>query len=174
MRRLALILALAVPLASGPALAQDAQVQSGPFDPAADAAMALNDAFATLAVDWAASGQAQDPGRRVLAIFGANWCHDSRDLVAMLAHPRIARLIAQSYQVVLIDAGTPQTGNGHNLDLAAQYGVRDITGTPTVLVLGVDGELLNTPDNARSWRNASTRSEDEVYRFLRQWTKAKR
>lgn len=171
MKRLALALALALPLMAAPSAAQEAQAEAGPFDPNADAEAELARAFVTLAADWAASSDESDPPGRVLAIFGANWCHDSRDLVAMLERPRIAALIARHYQVVLIDVGVPQTGNGRNLDLAAQHGVPDITGTPTMLVLDATGELLNSPDDARGWRNASSRSEGEVYRFLRQWAK---
>jgi hypothetical protein len=164
-KRLALALALALPLAAVPAMAQAQQDEAGPFDEQADAGAALAQAMAT-----ARDRTSADNPQRVLAIFGANWCHDSRDLVAMLARPRVAELVARHYQVVLIDAGTPQTGNGRNLDLAVRRGVDDVTGTPTVLVLDADGNLLNSPDNARAWRNASSRSEREVFRFLRQWT----
>lgn len=170
MRRLAFALALAVPLAALPALAQEAPVADGPFDAAADGREALSVALEAARMRMSSEENPAWP-MRVLAIFGANWCHDSRDLVAMLDRPRISHLLDQHYLVVLIDAGTPQTGNGHNLDLAAQHGVPDITGTPTVLVLDADGQLLNSPDNARGWRNASSRSEGEVYRFLRQWAK---
>ncbi|MES2700711.1 MAG: thioredoxin family protein [Pseudomonadota bacterium] len=171
MKRLALAFALALPLVAIPALAQSEEAATaGPFDPQVDASTALARALATARVRMAATDDAAGP-QRVLAIFGANWCHDSRDLAAMLASPRMAELIARHYQVVLIDAGMPQTGNGLNLDLAARHGVDDVTGTPTVLVLDAHGELLNSPDNARGWRNASSRSEREVTRFLRQWVR---
>ena len=167
MKRLAMAVALAV--AAAPVAAQDPVPGIAQYDEVSDGAaalaVALNDAQARQSADPAG------PPQRVLAVFGANWCHDSRDLAAMLQRPRVAALIARHYQVVLIDAGMPQTGNGRNLDIAARHGVPDITGTPTVLVLDAQGELLNTPDNARGWRNASSRSEREVYRFLRQWAK---
>ena len=169
MKRLAAALALALPLLAQPLAAQEEQVDAGPFVEGADASVALAAAITTARARLAAEA---DRPQRVLAIFGANWCHDSRDLVAMLERPRIARLIARQFHVVLVDAGMPQNGNGRNLDLAARHGVPDITGTPTLLVLDADGELLNSPDNARGWRNASSRSEDEVYRFLRQWAKS--
>lgn len=172
--RLALALALAMPLLAQPLIAQEERtVEAGPFDADADAAAALTDALETARSRFTVNGD-MNAFPRVLAIFGANWCHDSRDLVAMLEHPRIAALIARQYRVVLIDAGVPQTGNGHNMELAARYGVPDITGTPTVLVLDETGHLLNSPDNARGWRNASSRSEREVYRFLRQYAKPQR
>lgn len=162
-------MALALAVAAVPVAAQEPVPGTAQYDEVSDAnaalAVALNDAQARQSAD------PDGPPQRVLAIFGANWCHDSRDLAAMLQRPRVAALIARQYQVVLIDAGMPQNGNGRNLDLAARHGVPDITGTPTVLVLDAAGALLNTPDNARGWRNASSRSEREVYRFLRQWAK---
>lgn len=171
MRRLAVALALALPLIGQPLAAQEEQpASSAPFDETADAEAALRTALETVRSQYVTDSE-YDGEQRVLAIFGANWCHDSRDLVAMLARPRIADLIARQYQVVLIDAGMPQTGNGHNLELASRHGVDDITGTPTLLILDGRGRLLNTPDNARAWRNASSRSELEVYRFLRQYAK---
>lgn len=174
MKRLALALALAVPLVGQPAAAQDGQqAVAGPFDETADAGAALRAALERVRGQYIIDSEF-DGEQRVLAIFGANWCHDSRDLVTMLQQPSIAALLAQQYQVVLIDAGMPQTGNGRNLDLAARHGVADITGTPTVLVLDGRGHLLNSPDNARAWRNASSRSEREVYRFLRQHAKRQR
>lgn len=102
----------------------------------------------------------------VVAVFGANWCHDSRALAGWLQTPRFTALLDGDFQVVYIDAGVPQTGEGRNLDLAAEYGVSDITGTPTVLFLNGGGELLNTPDNARSWRNTASRSEEEIFAEL--------
>lgn len=170
MRRLALALTLALPLAAVPASTQEVPVAGVPFDAGADAAEALTVALEAARIRMSPGENPAWP-MRVLAVFGANWCHDSRDLATMLDRPRISRLLDQHYLVVLIDAGMPQSGNGRNLDLAARYGVPDISGTPTVLVLDEQGRLLNTPDNARGWRNASTRSEDEVYRFLRQWAK---
>ena len=178
-RRLApaLALALALPLLGAPATAQEAAAPAattpataqGPYDPAADATAALDAALAA-AQARAASGSQQ----RVLAIFGANWCHDSRDLATMLERPRVAELVAQHYQVVLIDAGVPQTGNGRNLDLAARHGVDGFTGTPTMLVLDPQGRLVNTPEDARAWRNASTRGERAVRRYLREMAKPQR
>ena len=56
------------------------------------------------------------------------------------------------------------------LDLAAELGVSDIIGTPTVLVLGRDGALLNG-NTAKGWRNAASRSEDAVFAELESFTR---
>ena len=136
--------------------------EARPFD--ADA-----DALAQLA---AAQQRAKAAGKLTLAVFGANWCHDSRALAGILATPRLRALTQAEYEVVYSDTGVPQTGNGRNLELAERLGVRDIVGTPTVLVLDFD-RLLNTPEDARGWRNASTRSPDDIHAWLSQWDQAR-
>ena len=133
---------------------------AAPFDAQADASADLAAALAA----------AELTDRKVLAVFGANWCHDSRALAGWLESPRFQALTESAYKIVYIESGVPQTGKGRNLDLAAQYGVSDIKGTPTMLALGADGTLLNTPEDARSWRNAASRSEGEIEAWLTRWT----
>lgn len=156
----ALVLALAMPALAGCATSAAQQAaalpDAAPFDREADAPAQLA----------AAQARAARDGRMVLAVFGANWCHDSRALAGWLQTPDFAALTAAHFEIVYIDVGMPQTGEGRNLDLAAGLGVADITGTPTMLVLGPDGSLLNTPDDARSWRNAASRSGTQIHATL--------
>jgi len=110
--------------------------------------------------------KAQSADRKVLAIFGADWCHDSRALAGWLQTPRFRALADREFEIVYIDAGTPQQGKGRNLALAADHGVSGITGTPSLLVLAPDGSLLNTPEDAKSWRNTASRSEEAIFAAL--------
>ncbi len=126
-----------------------------PYDPEIDATAAVE----------AALVQAADRGTLVMIVLGANWCHDSRALAGWLGTDRFAALVSESYEVVYVDAGHPQDGNGRNLDIAARFGVEGIEGTPTTLILDSQGRLLNA-DSAKSWRNAASRSEDEIYEEL--------
>lgn len=103
---------------------------------------------------------------RVLLIMGANWCHDSRALAGWLETPRLAALVAQSFELVFVNIGMPQTGDGHNLHIARRFGLATLPGTPNLLVLTPDGNLIN-PDTATGWRNAASRSEDEIFNELR-------
>lgn len=128
--------------------------EATPFDESADARDRLNTALAHAA---RRGGQV-----RVLAIFGANWCHDSRALAGWLQSPQLQPLVAERFEVAYIDAGVPQEGHGRNLDLAAQYGVTGIVGTPTMLVLDAEGRLLNTPADAKSWRNAGSLPPEQI------------
>lgn len=101
----------------------------------------------------AAKTAALSQNKLVLAVFGADWCHDSRALAGLLGTPRFTALTEQHYVVTFIDVGAPQQGEGRNLDLLARYGVTDVVGTPNLLVID--------PAN-----DAASRSEDAIYKEL--------
>jgi hypothetical protein len=144
------------------ALGTCATTPATPAHPEARAYAASPDAMAD--VD-AALARASARGTRVLLAMGANWCHDSRALAGWLETPRFAALVAQRYEVVFVDVGSPQTGEGRNLEIARRFGLESFPGTPAVLVLTPDGMLINR-DTAQSWRNAASRSEDAIYTEL--------
>ncbi len=125
--------------------------EARPYDAAIDASAALDAAFL----------QAAANGKLVMAIFGANWCHDSRALAGWLETPRFRKLTDAEFEIVYINVGMPQTQDGHNLDIAARMGVA-VAGTPTVAILTPQEELLNA-DSATSWRNAASRNADAIY-----------
>ena len=110
----------------------------------------------------AALARAAANDTRVLLVMGANWCHDSRALAGWLETPRFQDLIAKEYELVFVNIGMPQTGDGHNLDIAQRFGLDELPGTPNVLVIDGSGALVNA-DTASTWRNAASRSEDEIY-----------
>ena len=110
----------------------------------------------------AALEHAKTSGKHVLLVMGANWCHDSRALAGWLGTPRFRQLVDAEYELVFVNVGMPQTGDGHNLDIAKRFGLETLPGTPNVLVLTPSGSLVNA-DTATSWRNAASRSEDEIY-----------
>ncbi len=110
--------------------------------------------------------RAGEGDKRVLLVMGANWCHDSRALAGWLATERFASLIEERYELVFVNIGTPQSeGDGHNLDIARRFGLDDLPGTPNVLVLTAQGELVNG-ETATTWRNAASREEDAIYNEL--------
>ena len=115
----------------------------------------------------AALERAKASDKRVMLVMGANWCHDSRDLARWLNTERFKRLIAEEYELVLVNIGMPQTGDGHNLEIAKRFGLDELPGSPNVLIVTPDGKLVN-PDTATTWRNAASRSEDEIYSELAQ------
>lgn len=113
----------------------------------------------------AALARASASDKRVLVVLGANWCHDSRALAGWLETPRFVALTAERYEVVFVNVGMPQSGDGHNLDVARRFGLAEMPGTPALLVLTAEGRAVNL-DTAASWRNAASRSEEAVYAEL--------
>lgn len=110
----------------------------------------------------AALQRAAANGKHVMLVLGANWCHDSRALAGWLETPRFRELVENGYELVFVNVGMPQTGDGHNLDIARRFGIEKLPGTPNLLVLTPTGSLVNA-ETATSWRNAASRSEDEIY-----------
>ncbi len=132
------------------------------FDPTQDAASQLDVKLKGAAIS----------GKKLLVIMGGNWCHDSAALANMLDSPRFVGMITQKYEVLFVDVGVPQTGKGRNLDIAKRFGIKKVKGTPTVLVVSPEGKLLNSKKDAASWRNATTRNENAVYRYFAEFTPA--
>lgn len=119
-----------------------------PFDAARDAAADIDAAFA----------RARTNGRRVIVVFGTNQCHDSRALAATFARPDVAAALDARFERVLVDVGAFRD---RNLDLAARFGVARLTNTPTVVVAGPDGRVLNA-DSVLAWKDASQRTGEEA------------
>lgn len=113
----------------------------------------------------AALAQAAQEDTRLLLVMGANWCHDSRALAGWLGTEPFQQLIDEHFELVYVNIGMPQTGDGHNLDIAQRFGLETLPGTPNLLVVTPEGILVN-PETATTWRNAASRSEDAIYEEL--------
>jgi len=156
----ALALGLSLPALAGCATVQTAEAtpahpEARPYDPALDASAAVDAALA----------RARDKGKLVLVAMGGNWCADSRAFAGWMESERFRQLVSEKYELVYINVGLPQTGDGFNLHIAQRFGMAKVEGTPTVLIVDAAGELLNA-DTAGSWRNASTREADAIYEEL--------
>ena len=150
---LTLALSLAGCVTMGVPVANHPEAQ--PFDAARNARADVDAALA----------RAKDSDKHVLLVMGGNWCHDSRALAGWLETPRFRTLLAAEYEPVFVDVGVPQTGEGRNLDIAERFGLEELPGTPNLLVLTADGTPINA-DSATGWRNAASRSEDDIYAEL--------
>ncbi|MCA8887641.1 MAG: thioredoxin family protein [Parvularculaceae bacterium] len=122
-----------------------------PFDAGADA---MADVDAALIA-------AQSTGKRPLLVLGGNWCHDSRGIAAKFADSELAAIIEAHFLLVYVDVGR----RDRNLEVAQRFGVDRIIGTPTIIVLSPQGELLN-PASVHDWRNAAARTREETREFL--------
>jgi len=74
-------------------------------------------------------------GKRVLIVFGANWCGDCRVLDSAMQQGRLKALLDGRFVVVKVDVGRFD----RNVDIAQRYGVPLKKGIPTVAVLAADG-----------------------------------
>ena len=100
-------------------------------------------------------------GKNVLLVLGGNWCHDSRGLAAKFEQRELTSIIADNYELVWVDVGY----RDRNLDVATRFGVMQLLGTPTVLILSPEGELLNR-DSVHDWRTADSKSYGETLKYF--------
>jgi thioredoxin 1 len=108
------------------------------------------------------------PGnKRLILVFGANWCGDCFALDYAFHQPRIAPLLNANFKVVHINVGGSD-GNGFdkNLDLAEKYHLPIKKGIPSVAVIDSHDRLLYaTPE----FEKARLMTEEDVIQFLNAW-----
>ncbi len=76
--------------------------------------------------------------KRVIVVFGANWCYDCHVLDAAFHRADVAPIIAANYEVVHVDIGRGKK----NQDLMEQYEVPMKKGIPGLAVLDPDGKVV--------------------------------
>ncbi len=112
----------------------------------------------------AALARAKQSGKPVLLVMGTGGCHDSAWLANLIATDRFAPVRAR-YEIVYADIGMPHIrGLGRNPEVAKRFGFK-IKGTPTVAIVDANGTVLNRKA-APKWRNAASRSDDDIYNEL--------
>lgn len=120
----------------------------------------------TMAEIDAALASARLSGKHVLLVMGTNACHDSAWLANLIATDRFAP-VRDRYEIVFADIGMPQIeGLGRRPEVPGRFHFT-IKGTPTVAILDADGQVLNRK-KAPKWRNAASRSDDEIFQELMQ------
>lgn len=130
--------------------------EARPFDP--DPAL-----IAQTSVDETLASAAAS-GKHAIIVMGANWCHDSRALAGWFETPRFQTLLNENYEVRFVDVGQKD----RNIDIAQRFGLNKIVGTPTIVVTDTTGVVLNL-DTAPTWRNAASRSEDEIFEYFQEF-----
>lgn len=130
---------------------EEAKDEPRPFDEARDAMADVDDALSAAALR----------GTRVLLVLGGNWCHDSRGLAAKFEEPALATLIAWRFELVWVDVGR----RDRNLEIAHRFGVDELLGTPTILIVAPDGTLLNA-DSVHDWRDAASRPPEDIFAYI--------
>jgi thioredoxin 1 len=113
----------------------------------------------------AASAQAAKEHKRILVVFGANWCYDCHVLDATFRSKDFAPLLAANYVVVHINTG--DEGKDNN-DLAARFGVNLDHGIPSLAVLDPDGHVVVAQQNGE-FESTVKIGPDDVKAFLQKW-----
>ncbi len=100
--------------------------------------------------------------KRVLLVFGANWCIDCHILDRAFHQPRIEPLLRDNFVVVHVDVGRYDK----NLTLATKYRAHLEKGVPSVAVLSPAGALLYS---SSEFEKAHLLTEEDVVNFLDAW-----
>ncbi len=102
--------------------------------------------------------------KRVLVVFGGNWCYDCHVLEEAFLSPEISPTMEKSFEVVHVDIGQMDK----NLDVAKQYDVPLDRGVPAIAVLESDGKLLFSQKRGE-FEAARSMAPEDILNFLNKW-----
>lgn len=140
-----------------------AQWKNAPLQPPAQPNMQLYPANANAQEEIKeATAAAGKQNKRILLVFGGNWCIDCHVLDNAFHQPRVAPLLNGNFIVVHVDVGKYDK----NLDVAKKYHIDLEKGVPSVAVLNSDGSFLNSTSE---FEKARLLTEDDVVQFLDKW-----
>jgi hypothetical protein len=105
--------------------------------------------------------------KRVLVVFGANWCYDCHVLDLAFHRPDVEPVLRKNYEVVHVDVGE----GDKNQDLMQQYQVPMKKGIPGIAVLDSDGQLLYSQQGGE-FEKARALAPEDVLAFLNKWKPA--
>jgi thioredoxin 1 len=114
----------------------------------------------------AALASAAKDHKRVILVFGANWCYDCHVLDATFRSKAIAPLVEANYHVVHVNIGD----GDKNLDLADKYDVplRQHVRVPSLAVIDASGQVIYSQKEGEFDDSARLGPED-VTGFLKKW-----
>jgi thioredoxin-related protein len=102
--------------------------------------------------------------KRVLVVFGGNWCFDCHVLDEAFHSQEIAPTVNKSFEVVHINIGNMDK----NLDVAKKYDVPLDRGVPAIAVLDSDGKLLFSQKRGE-FEAARSLGPEDILAFLNKW-----
>jgi hypothetical protein len=113
----------------------------------------------------AAEKEAASRHKRVLLVFGANWCYDCHVLDLAFHRPDLAPVLAQGYELVHVDLGDDGKKNS---DLARQFDTPLDKGIPVLAVIESDGKVVVSQKNGE-FEDARSLTPEALLEFLNQW-----
>lgn len=102
--------------------------------------------------------------KRVLVVFGADWCYDCHVLDKAFQRADIAPVLRAHYEVVHVDVGRGEK----NQDLMQEYGVPMKKGIPGIAVLDSSGKVLYSQKNGE-WERARALGPEDLLALLNKW-----
>ena len=108
--------------------------------------------------------RAREANKRVLLVFGANWCYDCHVLDLAFQRADLVPLLAASYELVHVDVGE----GDKNQDLMQLYQVPMAKGIPALAVLDGTGKLLYSQQHGE-FEKARALTPEELAAFLTKW-----
>jgi thioredoxin 1 len=103
--------------------------------------------------------------KRLLLVFGANWCFDCHVLDLAFHGPDLAPIVAANYEVVHVDLGPDEHKNA---DLVQQFQVPLDKGIPALAVAESDGRLVVSQKNGE-FEDARGLTPEVLLEFLNKW-----
>jgi thioredoxin 1 len=108
--------------------------------------------------------------KRLLLVFGANWCYDCHVLDLAFQRPDLSPVLAAGYELVHVDLGPDEKKNA---DLVKQFDVPLNKGIPVLAVAESDGTLLISQKNGE-FEDARSLAPQALLEFLNKWKPAAR
>ncbi len=103
--------------------------------------------------------------KRLLLVFGANWCFDCHVLDLAFQRPDLAPILVANYEVVHVDLGPDEHKNA---DLVQQYEIPLNKGIPALAVAESDGKLVVSQKNGE-FEDARGLTPEVLVEFLNKW-----
>ncbi|TGM36523.1 thioredoxin family protein [Leptospira levettii] len=105
--------------------------------------------------------KAKSENRKLIIVFGADWCPDCRALDGIFADPETKTLLDSEFVVMKVDVGRFDK----NLSLNDQLGNPIQNGIPSLVVVSPKGEFI-TSTKGGEFSNASKMTKKQVLAYL--------
>ncbi len=140
------------------AVAQQRPFKPNPklYDPAVDAKKEIAEAFK----------EAKTDHKRVMLVFGGNWCLDCHVLDYWFHDPQIEPTVNTGYHVVHVDIGKYDK----NTELPEKYGTTIKKGVPALAILSPEGKVLYG-DTTGEFEKARGMDPKDIKAFVEKWAK---
>jgi thioredoxin 1 len=112
----------------------------------------------------AALAAAKSDHKRVLLVFGGNWCYDCHVLDTTFRSKAFAPLVNANYHVIHVNVGNYDA----NLDLAKKYEIPLDKGVPSLAIVDSNGKLVVSQKQGEFESTVKIGPED-VIAFLQKW-----